>query len=102
MKKWELTNGDVAVGALEHFVHAFGAERGAEDASDVLGGGDVGFLSIQPSQPRLLLLLLQDYERPSVFIESQRHYDLTFQTLSLSLWECVLLQKEGTRRKKKP
>ena len=44
--KRQSTYSDVAVGALKHLVHAFGAERRSEDASDGFAGGDVGFLSI--------------------------------------------------------
>lgn len=71
-----LTDGDVAVGALEHLVHAFRPERGSENTSDGFTGGDVRFLSIETSKPAFRLLLLQDYERPSVLVESQRHFCL--------------------------
>lgn len=69
----KLTDGDLAVGALKHLVHAFGSERGAEDFGDGLAGGNVGLLSIEASQSGLLLLLPQDYEWPAELIESQRH-----------------------------
>lgn len=72
-----LTDGDVPVGALKHLVHAFGAERGAEDAGDGLSGGDVGLLSIQTSQPSLLLLLLEYDERPPELVERQRHFPIS-------------------------
>ena len=68
------TDGDVTVGALEHLVHALGAERGLEDASDGLGGGDVGLLSVEASEARLMFLLLYDNERPPELVERQRHF----------------------------
>jgi len=90
----ELTDGDVAVGALEHLVHAFGAEGGAEDPGDGFAGGDVGFLSIQTSESALLLLPLEDYERPSELVESQRHFDGSISSFSVT-------QKEQSRRRRK-
>lgn len=68
-----ITDGDVAVGGLEHLVHALGAERGAEDAGDGLAGGDVGLLGVEAAQPRLLLLLTQDDEGAAELVEGQRH-----------------------------
>ncbi|GMN49085.1 hypothetical protein TIFTF001_018263 [Ficus carica] len=68
------TDGDVAVGALEHLVHALGAERGAEDASNGFAGGNVGLLSIEASQSGLLVLLFDYNERPPELVERQRHF----------------------------
>lgn len=68
-----ITDGDVAVGGLEHLVHALGPEGGAEDARDGLAGGDVGLLRVEPLQPRLLLLLPEDDEGPPVLVEGERH-----------------------------
>ena len=93
-----LTDGDVAVGALEHLVHAFGAEGGSEDASDGFAGGDVGFLSVQTSKSALLLLFLQDYERPSELVESQRHFrSLFFQSHNRT----IAIQRRRRRRKRR-
>jgi hypothetical protein len=81
-------DGDVAVRALKHFVHAFRAERGTEDASDGFAGGDVSFLSIETSQSTLLLLLLEDNEGPSELVESQSHFFNAI-TILLSLSETL-------------
>jgi len=87
----ELTDGDVAVGALEHLVHAFGTEGGTEDPRDGFAGGDVRFLSVQTSESALLLLFLQDYERPSELVESQRHF---YRSISSSLLHRTNNRKE--------
>lgn len=78
---------------MKHLVHAFGAERGSEDASDGFTGGDVGLLSIETSQSALLLLLLQDEERPSVLVESQRHDSVTI-TIPISVSRLEKKKKE--------
>ena len=80
-RKKRRTDGDVAVGALEHLVHAFGTKRGFEDASDGFSGGNVGLLSFESSQPRLLLLLFDDYEWPPELVESERHFWFHFTVL---------------------
>jgi len=67
------TYGDVAVGGLEHLVHALGPERGAEDPRDGLARGDVGLLRVEPAQARLLLLLPEDDEGPPELVEGERH-----------------------------
>ena len=67
------TYGDVAVGGLEHLVHALGSERGAEDPRDGLGSGDVGLLRVEAAQARLLLLLPEDDEGAPELVEGERH-----------------------------
>ena len=67
------TYGDVAVGGLEHLVHALGSERGAEDPRDGLAGGDVGLLRVEAAQARLLLLLPEDDEGAPELVEGERH-----------------------------
>jgi hypothetical protein len=49
------TDGDVAVGGLEHLVHALGSKRGAEDPRDGLAGGNVGLLRVEATEVRLRL-----------------------------------------------
>lgn len=56
---YALTDADIAIAALQHLVHALGAERAPEDAGNRLGCLNVGFLSINASQALLLFLLLQ-------------------------------------------
>jgi hypothetical protein len=53
-----LTDGDVAVWALQHLVHALGPQRGAQRARDSLGGQDVGLDGLDAAHARLAALLL--------------------------------------------
>ena len=68
------TDGDVSVRSLEHLVHSLGSERGTEDPSHRFAGGDIGFLSIDASETRLLILLSQYNERTPELVERQRHF----------------------------
>jgi hypothetical protein len=49
------TDGVVAVGGLEHLVHALGSERGAGDPRDGLASGNVGLLRVEATKARLRL-----------------------------------------------
>lgn len=73
-EKEKRTDRDVAVGALEHLVHALGAERGPEDPSDGFPGGNVGLMSFEASQSGLLSLLFDNDEWPPELVERQRHF----------------------------
>ena len=49
--------------------HALGAEGGAEQRGDGAGGEDVRLLRLESLDARLLLLLAQDDEGPSILVE---------------------------------
>ena len=54
-------DGDVAIGRLEHLVHALGPQRGAEHARDGLGSADVGLDSVDAADAGLAVLFLNGF-----------------------------------------
>ena len=78
----KLTDGDISIRTLNHFVH--GAKRSPKDSCNRFGSHDVGFLSIQTTDPRFLLLFFDDDERPPELVERERPF-----CMSLTLWGSV-------------
>eukprot|EP00962_Isochrysis_galbana_P018199 scaffold5240_cov116-Isochrysis_galbana.AAC.7 len=68
-------DGHVAVGRLEHLVHALWAQRRLEDVADRLGGKDVGLLRLKALHTALGVAFLDDDEGPAILVERQAARD---------------------------